>query len=636
MSNKPSKDLSSSIKKRGRDFNSIINISDQDNSAIDSNNSLSVATTLEKVSSYGSEFFSRSDSKSPSQLDPMSVSAISLDSHFGDEREIDPDPELFLGNIFGMIKANPKNEGSQNINAQRQISAIVSEIHGMLRSSYYQDPDLKCHSSDFSAEWKFVSDSRHIKNTCGFYGQVWVNHTEETLVFVFPGTKNDFTAIKGANWQNLYGLTYLLKDLINDLQLSGNVIPIQYSRGAERFIDELGKSKILSNYKSYKVICAGHSLGSTLADLSALYLHKFDIFESIESITLENPGTDVLMSKHMDDLQKRNLIDSQITLESIRNKFNVINNKPNFINTYENQFGDVYINEIESVPVSYETNDDSYAISKDSKNFRDDILSLMADFKSHVSSKEEVVDLVHQVINGFITGLEERYMNGFSYLMSKFILKHIVSDSIKHSTHELMTFMEHLFLHKEYHGDRHYESLNCISFEEKWPVGVFSDIFAEKMNNARSKIDAAVGNSKMAANTLKKLDKIVDSLKQTTVSAGLSLNENLHKFCEFLDSDRPISEFFTDEINTLYGNIKERAISSASIAKTCLNEKAANAASCLNKKINNVKECFNDKVEELYLFKQDLQGLILGNWLLGENDLGLGGDINESFYLNNK
>jgi hypothetical protein len=134
-----------------------------------------------------------------------------------------------------------------------------------------------------------------------------------------------------------------------------------------------------------------------------------------------------------------------------------------------------------------------------------------------------------------------------------------------------MIALEQTLLH---HSDIHYKQVKHLLYKPDWSEGEFHDLISKQLNSARTKIDSLVANSKIAGNAL----KLVENIKKTSVSARSTVNENLHKFYELLDYDRPISEFFTDEINTLYGNIKERAISSATIAKTCLNERAANAA----------------------------------------------------------
>ncbi len=232
-------------------------------------------------------------------------------------------------------------------------SEMIQSLHHLVLQSYGQSYDQK-------DGWKFVQDSKSIKNTGGFYGQIWINELSKQISFVCAGTKYN-----SKDWQcnnlfytNLPGKGIdIIKDAINDLQIAAGIMPTQYERGVQKFIksfiENLNGSSSHSqlsdkNLEEYSLIFTGHSLGAALADAACLHFHNskdtINIhFKSISAITMENPGSKKLLEQ-VHEQEKCNF-----TLENIKDNFTVVNNQPNFINTALDQFGQVYENQYPAV-----------------------------------------------------------------------------------------------------------------------------------------------------------------------------------------------------------------------------------------------------------------------------------------------
>ncbi len=212
----------------------------------------------------------------------------------------------------------------------------VSKFNQLVLKSYIRDTT---HAPD--DEWQFICDSSSVKMTTGFYAQIWMNHKYKQLIYACAGTKIDFLTMNSSIKTKFFGILDLFKDAVNDVRIFLHQPPLQYKYGMEPFIEwSLNHlSKLGVNLKGYDIFFTGHSLGAMLADMGALYMHKYNEL-SIKSVTMENPGSLRSISNLACALKKDGHLFQN--LEELKDNFVVFNNTPNWVNTAGEQFGRVY------------------------------------------------------------------------------------------------------------------------------------------------------------------------------------------------------------------------------------------------------------------------------------------------------
>lgn len=185
--------------------------------------------------------------------------------------------------------------------------------------------------------WELIQDSTVIKNTTGYYGQAWCNHNLKQIVIVSAGTKYDFMQFADSNISNGYGIGHIIKDIVNDFFLYLGMIPPQFERGVVKFIDHIVENLPANNdYKTYKVCLLGHSLSALLSTLGTAYIlnNHQDVFESVKSITIENPGSKNFVNKYLTLKFKGNpTVDS----EKIKEHCLIFNHSLNWMNGVHEQ-----------------------------------------------------------------------------------------------------------------------------------------------------------------------------------------------------------------------------------------------------------------------------------------------------------
>lgn len=212
----------------------------------------------------------------------------------------------------------------------------ISKFNQLVLKSYIRDIS---HGPD--DEWKFICDSSSIKMTTGFYAQIWINNKYKQLIYTCAGTKVDFLTMNCSIKTKFFGILDLFKDAVNDVRIFLHQPPLQYKYGMEPFIEwSLSHlSKLGINLKEHDIFFTGHSLGAMLADMGALYMHKY-IELSVKSVTMENPGSLHSIMGLAGSLKKAGHLFHN--LEELKDNFIVFNNTPNWVNTAGEQFGRVY------------------------------------------------------------------------------------------------------------------------------------------------------------------------------------------------------------------------------------------------------------------------------------------------------
>ncbi len=108
------------------------------------------------------------------------------------------------------------------------------------------------------------SNIEHKINKTAYYGEAYVNHETQQLVLASSGT------------------THWLSEIKDNIQIALKATPSQLK-------DALEFSWHMSSlYPEYTITTVGHSLGATLAELTAIELHETD--KRVTSITVEGSG----------------------------------------------------------------------------------------------------------------------------------------------------------------------------------------------------------------------------------------------------------------------------------------------------------------------------------------------------------
>ncbi len=148
----------------------------------------------------------------------------------------------------------------------------TSIFHTVIMQCYHQ----KTFAHALPAGWRFFKDSKSIKNTTGYYGQVWINEKTKKLLFVSSGTKTDFYNMENSKAANLFGAINFAMDLVNDFKIYMLQTPYQYEYGVKKFIDSIMSDTSIDTQK-FDIYCTGHSMGATLACLASVYLYHFPL-----------------------------------------------------------------------------------------------------------------------------------------------------------------------------------------------------------------------------------------------------------------------------------------------------------------------------------------------------------------------
>ncbi|MDX1924803.1 MAG: hypothetical protein SFT91_06275 [Rickettsiaceae bacterium] len=301
----------------------------------------------------------RNHSVSPSNISDVTTGESSGSFDYYPENELGS--EKSFDDSWAMINS----PSDSSINSARSDISNWDDEESLVSDVMEHTPDLcnliqqSYNRSKKSGKdgWIFIEDSTSIKNTGGFYGQLWINKDKKQLSLVCSGTKINCNTVDDAEsyLKPLNNVMRIIKDITNNVQLAMNLCPTQYKRGVEKFVDRIfsdmgalsEKTGIhIEDLKQYQLICTGHSLGGVLADGAGLYCHKYeDSIGQIKVITLENPGSHNLI--HSIAKSAREYLSDEFSLESIKAKFVVINNKKNLINSACKQFGKVYENIVE-------------------------------------------------------------------------------------------------------------------------------------------------------------------------------------------------------------------------------------------------------------------------------------------------
>ncbi|MDF2965029.1 MAG: hypothetical protein K0Q51_417 [Rickettsiaceae bacterium] len=195
---------------------------------------------------------------------------------------------------------------------------------------------------DLQEKWEPLKDSAHIKNTTGYYGQAWINHSLKQIIIVSAGTKFDYakqyTKFKGLHW-----CKDLFKDIINDIYIYFNRVPLQFELGASKFLDSIIEDlKDKVDLSEFNITFSGHSMGGVLAKLlTALSLNKYqETFNQIRAICIDTPGSKEIVEKWIHKYQTEGGI-LHAGIEEIGKLCLTINNGPNWFNAVGHPLGEV-------------------------------------------------------------------------------------------------------------------------------------------------------------------------------------------------------------------------------------------------------------------------------------------------------
>ncbi len=185
------------------------------------------------------------------------------------------------------------------------------------------DPNLKVFFISDMAEGTGHSKASKYEHRC----IVFVNSKTKEITFANAGTR------LGMNAQGYY-------DVADDYNLYMHNPPKKL-KSAE-YINSVVLDVFGSEISEYKLHYTGHSLGAAMAELGAvdmaLQMNKKGLSckEKIDCITFDNPGTKPIVEK----LCKNNNSSLQNIKQDV--SFKTINNGKNFINTLNEQTGEVY------------------------------------------------------------------------------------------------------------------------------------------------------------------------------------------------------------------------------------------------------------------------------------------------------
>lgn len=130
----------------------------------------------------------------------------------------------------------------------------------------------------------------------GYYGAAFANHETKEIIIASSGTKVPF--IPKLTFDIIKNnIVNLAADLLNNFQiLLTKVAPQLYYGMPSQFTDDAlpFAKKIADEFKDYKIITTGHSLGATIAELIAVSLKKDGY--NVEANTYEGAG-----SRHLAD-----------------------------------------------------------------------------------------------------------------------------------------------------------------------------------------------------------------------------------------------------------------------------------------------------------------------------------------------
>ncbi|MDX2049804.1 MAG: hypothetical protein SFT93_01295 [Rickettsiaceae bacterium] len=256
--------------------------------------------------------------------------------------------EIMSSDKFSLDLSGSVDMVQKEINIALWLTELVPQLNQLVNSSYSR-------SQTNLGDFEFYKDSSYLKFSYGYYGQIFVNHSQKKIIFVIAGTKAHFLEKpeKLSNWNVAPILDFAL-DAFNDFQLALGLTPLQYQKGSkvmlDHFVKEIKESEAFgSNMQEYSMFFVGHSLGAALSDITALYAihHHRDAFGNIVSVTLENPGSKKLMCQMHDTFNQRKTeeeIGPYHNLSDLTDHFFVVNNKANLINASMDQFGWVYEN----------------------------------------------------------------------------------------------------------------------------------------------------------------------------------------------------------------------------------------------------------------------------------------------------
>ena len=166
----------------------------------------------------------------------------------------------------------------------------------------------------------FFDDTKKFEYRCA----VFISHKTKKIVFANAGTRLNF---------NMKGFS----DIRDDLNLLRNLPPKKLKSASllnTIILDNLGQYA-----KDFKFCYIGHSLGAAMADFSAVdmelqLLSRKLKAKKISTITFENPGTKPLIQQM---LKNQDLNEFVSSIDHI-----TINNRDNFINTFNPQVGRVF------------------------------------------------------------------------------------------------------------------------------------------------------------------------------------------------------------------------------------------------------------------------------------------------------
>lgn len=259
------------------------------------------------------------------------ISRLGIDNHNASERI------SYILENYDYISRREKH----NINlVTKYFLESINTYYKFIVNSYVQDHYHEVSLSD----WEKICDSSELSFTAGYYGQAWVNHAKKEIIIVSAGTKGEFDKIRGSSITNLFGAMHFIKDLISDIQMIFQQVPIQYEIGARKFFNHV-MCKIDFDKSDYNLVFTGHSLGGIFSDMLSLHSRGLyeDEFNHIYSVTYENPGSRSLVKKLYYEMVESGSLHEEFDLDYFQRDCFVINHSPNWFNSCGGeQFGRVY------------------------------------------------------------------------------------------------------------------------------------------------------------------------------------------------------------------------------------------------------------------------------------------------------
>jgi|SRR6185503_2057278 len=233
----------------------------------------------------------------------------------------------FLGKLKESILSPIKGEPQIELPVERQIAEDLSRI-----SLAIYTPDVSMLPSDWHYWFTYKSDTSDPRqDSLGFMGSFvyqLIDGKIKAWAIVFRGTVPS----------DIY-------DIIADIGVAFNKIPMQMIRANQYVKDEIERIKtwhdkeVGQSFENVPIYITGHSLGAIIA--SNIFASMEKPGGRVQCITFDNPGSLEISRKYLQSLGRSEDL-AYVIVNGLKQWVNNIQADVNIINTWNEQWGDVY------------------------------------------------------------------------------------------------------------------------------------------------------------------------------------------------------------------------------------------------------------------------------------------------------